>query len=182
MDDGGDDLSLLYPLNRPIRIAVLTVSDTRTIKTDRGGKAIINGAKEAGFEVVKSLICKDNTEEIQSILEQFCDIEEIDAIITTGGTGLAKRDSTIEAVSPLLDKKIEGFGELFRWLSFTEDVGSSAMLSRAMAGISHDKVIFVLPGSINAIKLAMNQLIIPELEHFVFEVSKHKWKDQGISR
>lgn len=165
-----------------MRIAVLTISDTRTIQTDKGGRVLNELAKQAHFEVVENIICKDDVEEIQNALKRLRKKEEIDAIITTGGSGIAKRDSTIEAVSPLLNKEIDGFGELFRWLSFTEDVGTSAMLSRAIAGISQDKVIFVLPGSINAIKLAMHQLIIPELEHLVFEVNKHKLKDQGVSR
>ncbi len=160
-----------------IRIAVLTISDTRTTKTDKGGRTINELIKQAHFEVIENMICKDDVCEIQKHVKHFCENGEIDAIITTGGSGIAKRDSTIEAISPLLDKKIDGFGELFRLLSFTEDIGSSAMLSRAMAGISHDKVIFVLPGSVGAIKLAMNQLIIPELEHLVFEATKHKLKD-----
>lgn len=179
---GEDILSVLYPLNRTIRIAVLTISDTRITKTDKGGKTINALAKQAHFEVVRNVICKDDVGDIQKHLKHFFEKGEIDAVITTGGSGIAKRDSAIEAISPVLDKKIDGFGELFRMLSFTEDIGTSAMLSRAMAGISHDKVIFVLPGSIGAIKLAMNQLIIPELEHLVFEAIKHKIKDQGGSR
>ncbi|RIP19056.1 molybdenum cofactor biosynthesis protein MoaB, partial [Staphylococcus gallinarum] len=98
--------------------------------------------------------------------------EDIDVIITTGGTGIAQRDVTIEAVSALITKEIEGFGELFRYLSYTEDVGTRALLSRAIAGAVGDKLIFSIPGSTGAVKLALNKLIKPELNHLVKEITK----------
>src|SRR5699024_6815090 len=103
--------------------------------------------------------------------------QEIDIIITTGGTGIAKRDCTIEAVQPLLEKEITGFGELFRFLSFTEDVGTRALLSRAVAGVIEEKVVFVLPGSSGAVRLAINRLIVPEMHHLVDEATRHlNWR------
>lgn len=165
-------MSKQFKVERPIRIAILTISDTRTEETDKGGQLIQQLAETASLEVVQKLICTDEIEEIQSILDIWYSNEKIDAIITTGGTGIAKRDCTIEAIQPTFTKEITGFGELFRYLSFTEDVGTKAMLSRAVAGVAFDKVIFVLPGSTGAIHLAMTKLILPELEHIVFELTK----------
>lgn len=116
-------------------------------------------------------IVKDDKIDIQSQIDEWL-ASDIDVIITTGGTGIARRDVTIEAVKPLLDKEIEGFGELFRYLSYTEDVGTKALLSRAIAGTIMNKLIFTLPGSTGAVKLAMTKLIIPELNHMVYELNK----------
>ncbi|WP_313890875.1 MogA/MoaB family molybdenum cofactor biosynthesis protein [Psychrobacillus sp.] len=165
-------MSKQFKVERPIRIAILTISDTRTEETDKGGQLIQQLAETASLEVVRKLICTDEIEEIQSILDIWYRNEKIDAIITTGGTGIAKRDCTIEAIQPTFTKEITGFGELFRYLSFTEDVGTKAMLSRAVAGVAFDKAIFVLPGSTGAIHLAMTKLILPELEHIIFELTK----------
>ena len=114
---------------------------------------------------------KDDKAAITTQLKAWLDTD-IDVIITTGGTGIAARDVTIEAVQPLLTKEIEGFGELFRYLSYTEDVGTRALLSRAVGGTVHDKLIFSLPGSTGAVKLALEKLIKPELNHLVLEVTK----------
>lgn len=160
--------------NRPVQGAILTVSDTRTAETDRGGQLLRRLTEQAGHIVVDSHICKDSVEAIRGKLEEWLRIENVDVIMTTGGSGIAKRDVTIEAIRPLLDKEIAGFGEYFRWLSLTEDIGTRAMASRALAGTSCDKVVFALPGSTGAIKLAMNRLILPELEHLVWEATKHK--------
>lgn len=160
-------------LGRSLRGAVLTVSDTRTASTDRGGQLIQKSAEEAGLTIVERDLCQDGEEMIQTKLNEWLQRDELDFIITTGGTGIAKRDVTIEAVRPLLDKVIDGFGECFRYLSFTKDIGTRAIASRALAGVSHDKIIFTLPGSTGAVKLAMNQLILPELAHLVYEARKH---------
>lgn len=130
-------------LERPIRCAVLTVSDTRTTETDKGGQSVQTLLQTADFEVEIQhyMIVKDELTAIQSTVQQWLK-GDVDVIVTTGGTGIAPRDVTIEAVTPLLDKEIEGFGELFRYLSFTEDVGTRALLSRAVAGTAKRTLIF----------------------------------------
>ncbi|HEC2157338.1 molybdenum cofactor biosynthesis protein B [Staphylococcus delphini] len=160
-------------LERPVRCAVLTVSDTRTTETDKGGQSVQTLLQTADFdvEIQHYTIVKDELTAIQSTVRQWL-TEDIDVIVTTGGTGIAPRDVTIEAVTPLLDKEIEGFGELFRYLSFTEDVGTRALLSRAVAGTANRTLIFCLPGSTGAVKLALNRLILPELTHLVYEMNK----------
>ncbi|EGQ2793234.1 TPA: molybdenum cofactor biosynthesis protein B [Staphylococcus pseudintermedius] len=160
-------------LERPIRCAVLTVSDTRMTETDKGGQSVQTLLQTADFEVEIQhyMIVKDELTAIQSTVQQWL-TGDVDVIVTTGGTGIAPRDVTIEAVTPLLDKEIEGFGELFRYLSFTEDVGTRALLSRAVAGTAKRTLIFCLPGSTGAVKLALNRLILPELTHLVYEMNK----------
>lgn len=160
-------------LERPIRCAVLTVSDTRTTETDKDGQSVQTLLQTADFEVEIQhyMIVKDELTAIQSTVQQWL-TGDVDVIVTTGGTGIAPRDVTIEAVTPLLDKEIEGFGELFRYLSFTEDVGTRALLSRAVAGTAKRTLIFCLPGSTGAVKLALNRLILPELTHLVYEMNK----------
>lgn len=160
-------------LERPVRCAVLTVSDTRTTETDKGGQSVQTLLQTADFdvEIQHYTIVKDELTAIQAAVQQWL-TEDIDVIVTTGGTGIALRDVTIEAVTPLLDKEIEGFGELFRYLSFTEDVGTRALLSRAVAGTANRTLIFCLPGSTGAVKLALNRLILPELTHLVYEMNK----------
>jgi molybdenum cofactor biosynthesis protein B len=116
-------------------------------------------------------IVKDEPQAIKSQIEEWLK-SDVDVIITTGGTGISPRDITIETVRPLFTKEIEGFGELFRYLSYTEDVGTKALLSRAIAGTVNDKLIFCLPGSSGAVKLALNKLIKPELNHLVHELTK----------
>ncbi|NBK47568.1 molybdenum cofactor biosynthesis protein MoaB [Staphylococcus delphini] len=160
-------------LERPVRCAVLTVSDTRTTETDKGGQSVQTLLQTADFdvEIQHYTIVKDELTAIQAAVQQWL-TEDIDVIVTTGGTGIAPRDVTIEAVTPLLDKEIEGFGELFRYLSYTEDVGTRALLSRAVAGTANRTLIFCLPGSTGAVKLALNRLILPELTHLVYEMNK----------
>ena len=165
-------MSTQFTLNRTIHAAILTVSDTRTESTDKGGLLISQLLEQASVHVVEKSICKDEINDIQDIVKNWTSNNHIDVIITTGGTGIAKRDCTIEALQPSFSKEISGFGELFRFLSFTEDVGTRAMLSRAVAGVINDKAVFVLPGSVGAIHLAMKKLIIPELDHIVFELTK----------
>ncbi|MBH9581673.1 molybdenum cofactor biosynthesis protein [Staphylococcus felis] len=160
-------------LNRAIRCAVLTVSDTRTKETDKGGQLVqqLLGTINTTIEPSHYRIVKDDQVEIQTVLEEWL-AEDIDVVITTGGTGIAPRDVTIEVVKPLLTKEIEGFGELFRYLSYVEDVGTRALLSRAVGGTIDRKLIFCLPGSTGAVKLGLNKLILPELNHLVYEMNK----------
>lgn len=163
-----------YTKSRSLQLAVLTVSDTRKAENDRGGDTIREHLVASGHRVEKSIICTDELAEIQSAIELLIADEQIDAVITTGGTGLGFRDVTVEAIEPYFTKKIIGFGELFRMLSYTEDVGSRALLSRAEAGVVKEKVIYILPGSVKAVQLAMNKLVLPELHHIVHEITKHR--------
>ena len=160
-------------LDKNINCAILTVSDTRNYDTDKGGQLAISLLSELNVHIADNhyRIVKDDIAAIQTQLKQWS-TEAIDVIITTGGTGIAQRDVTIEAVSSLITKEIEGFGELFRYLSYTEDVGSRALLSRAIAGTVGKQLIFSLPGSTGAVKLALNKLIKPELNHLVQEITK----------
>jgi molybdenum cofactor biosynthesis protein B len=150
---------------------VLTVSDTRTPETDTSGRAIRELLAAAGHSVSGHAIVRDDPAQVHEQVLASCRDAATQVIITTGGTGITSRDGTYEAVDGLLDKRLDGFGELFRALSFQE-IGSAAMMSRATAGTVQGKVIFVLPGSENAVRLAMTRLIIPELAHVVQQVSK----------
>ncbi|QPA30368.1 MogA/MoaB family molybdenum cofactor biosynthesis protein [Thermaerobacillus caldiproteolyticus] len=157
---------------RVIRCKVITVSDTRTFETDKSGKFMIELLKEAGHEVVDYEIVKDEKKEIRQAIWSGCEDANIDVVLTNGGTGIAKRDVTIETVKEIIEKEIIGFGELFRMLSYTEDIGSSAILSRAIAGVANDTAIFSTPGSTGAVRLAMTKLILPELGHVIREIRK----------
>jgi molybdopterin adenylyltransferase len=150
---------------------VLTVSDTRTLDTDTSGRAIRELLAAAGHRVAGHAVVRDDPSQVRDQVLASCRDTATQVIITTGGTGITSRDGTYEAVDGLLDKRLDGFGELFRALSFQE-IGSAAMMSRATAGTVQGKVIFVLPGSENAVRLAMTALIIPELAHVVQQVSK----------
>lgn len=152
---------------------VLTTSDTRNVSTDKSGLAIRTKLESAGHQVFESCLCQDDMIEIESIVEEWLRNPKVDAIISTGGTGIGFRDVTIETVAPYFTKRIDGFGELFRYLSYTEDVGSKALLSRAAAGVIKEKVFFALPGSVKAVELAMDKLILPEVHHIVHELTKH---------
>jgi molybdopterin adenylyltransferase len=155
----------------PARVScfVLTVSDTRTEETDTSGQAIAELLEMHGHRVVGRRIVRDEPTEVTAIVREQTASGLARVILTTGGTGIARRDSTYEAVTGLFDKRIDGFGELFRVLSF-EDIGPAAMLSRATAGIAGTCAIFVLPGSEAAVRLAMQRLILPELGHIVREL------------
>ncbi|HEX7066497.1 MAG TPA: molybdenum cofactor biosynthesis protein B [Bacillales bacterium] len=151
---------------------VVTVSDTRTEDTDKSGRLIRKWLEESGHEVSDYEIVVDEQEAIREAVVSGCSRKEIDAVLLNGGTGIAKRDVTYEVVEDLLEKEIPGFGELFRMLSYTEDIGSAAILSRAIAGTVFNTVVFSMPGSSGAVKLAMNKLILPELGHIVAELRK----------
>jgi molybdenum cofactor biosynthesis protein B len=150
-----------------VRCAVLTVSDTRTPENDRGGRAIIERLEAAGHAIHAYEILKDDPDAIGEQVGALRDDAACQAILLTGGTGLAARDTTYEAVSRLLDKRLDGFGELFRMLSF-EQVGAAAMLSRAVAGLCGRTALFAMPGSPKAVELAMDRLVLPELGHIVW--------------
>jgi molybdenum cofactor biosynthesis protein B len=154
-----------------VRCFILTISDTRTEDTDASGRAISALLIGAGHRVEGHAIVKDDPGDVVRILSEQLSGSDVQAIITTGGTGLTSRDSTYEAVTELLDKRIEGFGELFRMLSY-DDIGPAAMLSRAVAGTARRKVLVSLPGAESAVRLAMTKLLIPELGHLVQQASK----------
>src|SRR5215813_4475038 len=146
--------------------AVVTVSDTRTPETDTSGGRIRGLLEAAGHRVVAYDILPDEPARIRAHVEALLARREIDAVIVNGGTGLAPRDTTYEAITGLLDKSLEGFGELFRMLSYQE-IGAAAMLSRAVAGVARGKIVASLPGSTAAVELAMTRLLVPELGHMV---------------
>ena len=150
---------------------VLTVSDTRTEANDTGGQAIRDLLQANGHEVTGHAIVRDEPETVTTTLNRWLADEATQVIITTGGTGITSRDGTFEAVDGLLEKRLTGFGELFRMLSY-EQIGPAAMMSRATAGRAHGKAIFVLPGSPDAVRLAMTRLILPELGHAVQQLRR----------
>ena len=156
---------------KEVRCKIVTISDTRTEETDKSGQLLHELLKEAGHKVTYEIV-KDDKESIQQAVLAGYHKEDVDVVLTNGGTGITKRDVTIEAVSALLDKEIVGFGELFRMISYLEDIGSSAMLSRAIGGTIGRKVVFSMPGSSGAVRLAMNKLILPELGHITFELHR----------
>lgn len=155
-----------------IRVAILTISDTRTPENDTGGDTIQELLEGAGHEVVSREIVHDDARFIRNKLVGFFARAEIDAVVTTGGTGISGRDTTYEVAERMIDKKLDGFGEIFRMLSY-EEVGAAAMMSRAIAGSTGGKFLACLPGSRNAVRLAMEKLLVPEMAHAVFELKRH---------
>jgi molybdenum cofactor biosynthesis protein B len=154
-----------------VRCYVITVSDTRTEATDTGGKAVAEVLTAGGHMVVGRHIVRDEPDEVAALVRHHAASDRVDVIITTGGTGITRRDSTFEAIDGLLEKRLPGFGELFRMLSFQE-IGAAAMLSRACAGTCMGKIVVALPGSENAVRLALNRLLVPELGHLVNETRR----------
>ena len=145
-----------------MRVLIVTVSDTRTEVTDLSGASIESKLIAAGFECARAWVKDDHA----SIAACVCSEDPCDAIVFTGGTGVGPRDVTIEAITPLLDKQLDGFGEAFRRLSW-DQVGPRAVLSRALAGTRNGKVIVALPGSVKAVDIALEQILIPVLDHMV---------------
>jgi molybdenum cofactor biosynthesis protein B len=156
-----------------VRVAVLTISDTRTPETDTGGDTIEELMRGAGHEVVERGVVKDDAARIRTEVVDLLARPDVDAVITTGGTGISARDTTYEVVERLLDKRLDGFGEIFRMLSY-EEIGAAAVLSRAVAGAVGTKLVACLPGSRNAVRLAVEKLLAPEIHHVVFELKKHR--------
>lgn len=148
----------------PLSIAVLTVSDTRTEATDQSGSLLAQLVQEAGHRLHEKVIVPDHIHQIRACVARWCADDQVRVVLTTGGTGVTGRDSTPEAVRPLLDKELDGFGELFRVISFQE-IGSSSMQSRSFAGVAGGTYIFCLPGSANACSTAWRRLIEPQLDY-----------------
>ena len=156
---------------QPIQVAILTVSDTRTKTDDQAGQRIQSLLQEAAFEVVDYQLTKDEPLDIARHVTNWCSDPTINTIIVTGGTGFTPRDQTYDTILPLFEKEMMGFGELFRTLSY-EEIGPRAMFSRATAGSLQQTAIYVLPGSTNAVTLAMTKLIVPTVQHFVGELKR----------
>ena len=156
---------------RSVRCFVITVSDTRTTNTDTSGRAIVGLLSDAGHQVVGQVIIKDEATLVRSAIERQLASRDVDVIISTGGTGITSRDTTFEAVDALLEKRLDGFGELFRMLSY-QQIGAAAMMSRAIAGLAAGHIVVALPGSEAAVRLAMEKLLLPELGHLVQQAGR----------
>lgn len=154
-----------------VRCVVITVSDTRTRETDAGGQTIVDLLAGAGHQILERHIVPDEPERMQELLSDARDRDDVDVVLMTGGTGLGRRDLTVETVSSLLDKPLPGYGELFRMLSY-EEIGAAAMLSRALGGLMGRTVLLSMPGSRGGVRLAMEKLILPELGHLVREARR----------
>jgi molybdopterin adenylyltransferase len=156
---------------KSVRCFVVTVSDTRTLEDDASGRAIADQLTASGHIIAGRTLVRDDPQQVQSTIEQGLADPGVQVIITTGGTGIASRDTTYEAIDTLLEKRLDGFGELFRMLSY-QQIGPAAMLSRACAGLVQGRIVIALPGSIGAVSLAMEKLVIPELGHLVQQATK----------
>ena len=152
-----------------VRCFVITISDTRTAATDSSGNAIADLLTDSGHQIVGRRIVRDEPADVRDVVQRAASVADV--IITTGGTGITSRDSTFEAIEAVLHKKLDGFGELFRMLSY-EEIGAAAMLSRASAGTLGRVAVFSLPGSEHAVRLAVTKLILPEIGHVVRELRR----------
>lgn len=156
-----------------VRFAVLTISDTRDVSSDRGGAYLVQALEEAGHRVASRAICRDDAREIEHAVRAAAANGEVDLVLTTGGTGIAPRDVTYPTLQAMFDSDIPGFGELFRSLSFRE-IGSAALLSRATAGLVDGKVVVALPGSPNALRLALTEILLKEAGHLVSQTRQRR--------
>ncbi|SDI74113.1 MogA/MoaB family molybdenum cofactor biosynthesis protein [Natribacillus halophilus] len=154
-----------------VRAGILTMSDTRTKDDDKSGALICSYLEGHNHDISEYRVIKDDRDAIQSVLADWTSDDDLDVIITNGGTGISAKDVTHQVVAGMLEKEIEGFGELFRMKSY-EEIGAKAMLSRALAGVIAQTAVYVLPGSSNAVRLGMNKLILPVLPHVVGELRK----------
>ncbi|HTK88254.1 MAG TPA: MogA/MoaB family molybdenum cofactor biosynthesis protein [Nitrospiraceae bacterium] len=154
-----------------VTCVVITCSDTRTSQTDTSGQLMMRLLKEHGHELAGYHVIKDDPAQIRSVIEEAAAHDAVQAILVNGGTGISKRDSTFEAVDGMLEKRLVGFGEIFRYLTY-KDIGSSAIMTRATAGIFRGRIIFSTPGSEGAVRLAMESLILPEIGHIIQQLNK----------
>jgi len=154
-----------------VNCAVLTISDTRTERDNESGKLIREKLSQNGHQVMFYSILKNEADSIKKKIDELLSEEELQVIITNGGTGVSHRDVTVDTISPILEKKLDGFGELFRFLSYQE-IGTASVMSRAIAGVAGGKVILCLPGSLEAANLAMDKIILPEIGHMVREATR----------
>lgn len=158
-----------------VRCAVVTVSDTRTDATDTSGRFIRTALEETGFTVARATIIPDDPTRIGTLIDALAG--SVDAVLLSGGTGISARDQTVDVLQGRIEKELPGFGELFRMLSYDE-IGAGAMLSRATAGVYRNTLLFAMPGSTNAVQLAMRKLILPELKHLVWEIARQQDADE----
>ncbi len=156
---------------KKVNCAVVIISGSRTEQNDESGKLIMQTLKDNGHQVTSYDILRNDVDSIRKKLDELLGDDGLQVIITSGGTGASRMDLTIETISPVLDKKLDGFGELFRFLTYQE-IGTGSILSRAMAGVARGKVIICLPGSTAAVRLAIEQIILPEIGHLVREASR----------
>lgn len=156
---------------RSVSCAVLTISDSRTELDDESGKLIRQKLSQSGHRVMFYSILKNEADSIKKKIHELLRQQELQVIITSGGTGVSHRDITVETIAPILEKKLDGFGQLFRFLSYQE-IGTAAIMSRAFAGVAEGKVILCLPGSPGAANLAMDKIILPEIGHMVREATR----------
>ena len=156
---------------KSVSCAVLTISDTRTEQDDESGRLIRQKLSETGHRVILHCILKNEADSIKKKIYELLKEEELQVIIAVGGTGVSRRDITVDTVYPILEKKLDGFGELFRFLTYSE-IGTGSIMSQAIAGVARGKVILCLPGSPEAGKLAMDKIILPEIGHLVMEATR----------
>ena len=156
---------------KSVGVALLTISDSRTEETDESGKLLRQKLVESGHRVIAYHLLKNDAAAVKETIEELLDEEDVQVIITGGGTGLSHRDMTVETVSAMLEKRLDGFGELFRSLSYLE-IGTSSMMSRALAGVIKGKVIICIPGSLGATELAVDKIILPEVGHMIREATR----------
>ena len=156
---------------KSVSCAVLTISDSRTERDDESGRLLRQKLSETGHRVILYCILKNEADSIEKKVYELLRQEELQVIIVSGGTGVSSRDITVDTIYPILEKKLDGFGELFRFLTYQE-IGTGSIMSRAIAGVVRGKVIFCLPGSPEAAKLAMDKIILPEIGHLVMEATR----------
>lgn len=156
----------------PVQCAVVTVSDSRTEETDESGDRICRLLEADGHRVVDRALLKNDEFAVRELVRRLITRDDVDAIFLTGGTGLGSKDRTVEAIRPLMEKELPGFGELFRMLSYQEQVGTAAILSRAVAGSTHGKFIVAMPGSKAAVELALAKVLLPEIRHLIRELRR----------
>lgn len=157
---------------RVARCAVITVSDSRTEATDESGPLAKGLLESAGHTVVATSLLRNDESMVRERVEALLTRGDVDVVVLSGGTGLGSKDRTIEAVRPLLERELPGFGELFRWVSFSEQIGTAALLTRAIAGVAKRTLIVSLPGSKAAVELALTRLLLPELPHLLREIQR----------
>ncbi len=155
----------------PVTVAIVTVSDTRTPETDQNRQYIEKRMSELNHHVAAYRLIKDEPDQVAAVIEELTTMPDVQIVLFNGGTGISPRDTTFDVVSKYLEKTLPGFGELFRMLSFQE-VGAAAMFSRATAGVYHGTLVFSMPGSPNAVQVALEKLIIPEINHLAWEIAR----------
>jgi molybdenum cofactor biosynthesis protein B len=154
-----------------VNVAIVVVSDSRTQDTDESGKVASDLLEKKGHTIAEHLLIGNDNDAIVNTLSELTNRTDVDVILTIGGTGISKKDITVDVLSPLMEKKLEGFGEMFRTMSFRQ-IGAGALMSRSTAGVINGKVILCLPGSTAAIRLAVRRIIIPEIGHMVYEATR----------